>query len=84
MTNKVQIIDNGPMQLSGEFELVDDNGAVLRARKVYTLCRCGLSARLPFCDASHEAADFSSCPRAPQSTVESHPAPTSDTSIPPQ
>jgi CDGSH-type Zn-finger protein len=66
MTNTIQIVDDGPMQLSGEFELIDGNGQVLRARKVYTLCRCGLSARLPFCDASHEAAAFSSCPRAPR------------------
>jgi CDGSH-type Zn-finger protein len=54
------------MQLTGEFELVDDNGQIVRARKAYTLCRCGLSTRLPFCDASHEKAGFTSSPRAPQ------------------
>jgi len=84
MTNSIQIVDNGPMRLTGEFELIDDNGQVLRARKVYTLCRCGLSARLPFCDASHEAAGFSSCPRAPQSAVGSNPAPTSNATLAPQ
>lgn len=67
MTNRVQILDNGPMQLTGEFELIDDNGQVVRARKVYTLCRCGLSARQPFCDASHEKVGFASAPRAPES-----------------
>ncbi|SIT47576.1 conserved hypothetical protein [Paraburkholderia piptadeniae] len=66
MRNMIEIVDDGPMKLTGEFELRDDKGEVVRARKIYTLCRCGLSARLPFCDASHEAAEFSSCPRAPQ------------------
>ncbi|MFP3557059.1 CDGSH iron-sulfur domain-containing protein [Paraburkholderia sp. SIMBA_049] len=69
MKNRIEIVDDGPMKLTGEFELRDDKGEVVRARKVYTLCRCGLSARLPFCDASHEAAGFSSCPRAPQGTA---------------
>lgn len=82
MTNRVQIVDNGPMQLTGEFELVDDNGQIVRARKVYTLCRCGLSARLPFCDASHETAGFASSPRAPQSEAGSDATP--NTSVAPQ
>ncbi len=84
MTNRVQILDNGPMQLTGEFELVDDNGQIVRARKVYTLCRCGRSTRLPFCDASHETAGFSSSPRAPQSEAGSDPALTSNTTTAPQ
>ncbi|HEX7911519.1 MAG TPA: CDGSH iron-sulfur domain-containing protein [Paraburkholderia sp.] len=84
MTNRVQIVDNGPMQLTGEFELVDDNGQIVRARKVYTLCRCGLSARLPFCDASHERAGFASSPRAPQSEAGSDPTPASTPTAAPQ
>jgi CDGSH-type Zn-finger protein len=69
MANTIEIVDDGPMKLTGEFELRDDKGEVVRARKVYTLCRCGLSARLPFCDASHKASGFSSCPRAPLATA---------------
>ncbi|HEX7908698.1 MAG TPA: CDGSH iron-sulfur domain-containing protein [Paraburkholderia sp.] len=82
MTNKVQIIDNGPMQLTGNFELVDDNGEIVRARKIYRLCRCGLSARLPFCDSSHEQAGFSSSPRAPQAGHSADPAPASASTTP--
>ncbi|MFM0667866.1 CDGSH iron-sulfur domain-containing protein [Paraburkholderia sediminicola] len=84
MTNRIQIVDNGPMQLTGEFELVDDNGQIERTRKVYTLCRCGLSTRLPFCDASHETAGFASAPRAPQSEAGSDPASASNASAAPQ
>ncbi|MFM0095112.1 CDGSH iron-sulfur domain-containing protein [Paraburkholderia nemoris] len=72
------------MQLTGEFELVDDNGQIVRARKVYTLCRCGLSARLPFCDASHERAGFASSPRAPHGEADSELAPTSRPTAAPQ
>jgi CDGSH-type Zn-finger protein len=66
MANRIEIVDDGPMKLTGEFELRDDRGEAVGIRKVYMLCRCGLSARMPFCDASHKAAGFSSCPRAPQ------------------
>ena len=66
MTNTIEIVDDGPMRLTGEFELRDSTGQVVRARKVYTLCRCGHSARLPLCDASHESIAFSSSPRAPE------------------
>jgi CDGSH iron-sulfur domain-containing protein 3 len=84
MTNKVQIIDNGPMQLTGEFELVDGNGQVVSARKIYRLCRCGLSKRLPFCDSSHEHVGFSSSPRAPIGDDGSDSAPASNPSAAPQ
>ncbi|WP_374193426.1 CDGSH iron-sulfur domain-containing protein [Trinickia mobilis] len=64
-------MDDGPIEVSGEFEMVDDNGVAFRRRKRCLLCRCGLTKRAPFCDASHEEAAFSSCPRAPQSASQS-------------
>lgn len=50
--NLVRIRENGPLAVHGELEL--DGEPMFRA----TLCRCGASARKPFCDGSHTAARF--------------------------
>ncbi len=49
---------NGPLLLSGPFEVVGDDGqAHFRGTKA-ALCRCGQSATKPFCDGRHKAAGF--------------------------
>lgn len=65
MTTTIALEDDGPLQVSGDFELVDDSGVSFRHRKSCWLCRCGHTKRPPFCDASHSDVGFSSCPRAP-------------------
>lgn len=74
MANTIVIVDNGPMKLTGDFELLDEKGDVVRARKLYMICRCGLSNRLPFCDSTHDRLGFSSCPRAPHDAASAGPA----------
>ena len=68
MIPTITILDDGPLQIRGDFELVDDSGTLFRRRKICSLCRCGLTQRAPFCDASHVEGNFSSCPRAPART----------------
>ncbi|TDL62979.1 CDGSH iron-sulfur domain-containing protein [Rhodococcus qingshengii] len=64
MENRIKISDNGPMEVSGEFQLVDSEGnEYTKKAKVY-LCRCGLSNKKPFCDGSHKRGGFESSPRA--------------------
>jgi len=51
---KVEVIDNGPLKVTGNFETKD-----IKRDKVYTssevwLCRCGRSENKPFCDDSHK------------------------------
>lgn len=69
-TTDVKINNNGPIIISGEFELKDAGGKSydLGGRKQIGLCRCGASANKPFCDGSHNRAGF-------QSTVEAHTLP---------
>jgi CDGSH-type Zn-finger protein len=43
----------GPLAVTGGITLVSADGAEYELRNRYTLCRCGLSRNLPFCDASH-------------------------------
>ncbi|MDQ6434752.1 CDGSH iron-sulfur domain-containing protein [Mesorhizobium sp. LHD-90] len=52
VVNLVRIRENGPLAINAE--LVIDGETVLRA----TLCRCGASARKPFCDGSHTKTGF--------------------------
>ncbi|KIL49003.1 hypothetical protein KP77_22140 [Jeotgalibacillus alimentarius] len=65
MEKKVQIkvMDNGSLKVTGDVELVDMDGNQFPVKQVFSLCRCGQSKRMPFCDASHKGV-FESCVRA--------------------
>jgi CDGSH-type Zn-finger protein len=64
---KVTVFDHGPIHIVGDFEVVDELGNQFPHRRLFSLCRCGLSQRKPFCDGSHREARFESAPRAPVS-----------------
>lgn len=47
---------DGPLLVRGPVTLVDQNGREIAAhQKTIALCRCGRSARKPFCDGMHKA-----------------------------
>ena len=58
MPVKIQVTPNGPLLVTGEVELVDAEGRTLPmgTRRAVALCRCGNSARKPFCDGTHSRA----------------------------
>ena len=60
MSTKVTILNNGPIRVEGDFEVLDPTGAAygLAGRTVISLCRCGLSANKPFCDGAHARQGF--------------------------
>ncbi|CAN7336106.1 CDGSH iron-sulfur domain-containing protein [Bacillus sp. AFS015802] len=60
---QIKVNDNGSFRVSGDVELIDADGNVFPTKQVFTLCRCGLSTNMPFCDASHKG-KFESCVRA--------------------
>jgi CDGSH-type Zn-finger protein len=50
----VEVIDSGPLKISGNFILKDlKKGAETAPGEVW-LCRCGKSGNKPFCDSSHK------------------------------
>jgi CDGSH-type Zn-finger protein len=62
---RVQVRNNGPLRLEGDFEIVDATDGVfgLAGRTAISLCRCGHSESKPFCDGSHGRVGFQSeCP----------------------
>lgn len=50
---------DGPLEISGEFELFDSSGEIITRQGPIYLCRCGNSEDKPFCDGSHKTSDFS-------------------------
>jgi len=59
---KVTVLSNGSIRVEGEFELLDQDGKAfgLAGRTRISLCRCGQSAKKPFCDGSHKSCGFES------------------------
>ncbi len=62
MATKIIVKSNGSTRVEGDFELCDAEGNIydLAGRTKISLCRCGHSKDMPFCDASHKAMDFQS------------------------
>ena len=57
---KIIPLNNGPLRIEGDFEIVDPQGKAfgLAGRTALSLCRCGHSANKPFCDGSHKRVGF--------------------------
>jgi CDGSH-type Zn-finger protein len=49
----ITALENGPYEIAGEVSVVAPDGSVLRETARAYLCRCGNSAKKPFCDGSH-------------------------------
>ncbi len=49
---------DGPLILSGDFEIRAPDGTVLFTGQKAALCRCGHSANKPFCDGAHKRVGF--------------------------
>jgi CDGSH-type Zn-finger protein len=61
----ITVRDNGPYRITGPFTLVDAEGNAFEiTSEVTALCRCGMSQKKPFCDATHRSCGFQSAPRA--------------------
>ena len=49
----VRLMKTGPVLISGDFKLLDEEGKVVKTNDRISLCRCNKSKRMPFCDGSH-------------------------------
>ncbi len=55
---KVSLRADGPLKCQGPLEIADVNGRTLWQGVDTALCRCGASAKKPFCDGSHRRIEF--------------------------
>ncbi|KON87145.1 zinc finger domain-containing protein [Sporosarcina globispora] len=60
---QIKVMDNGPLRVTGDVELIDMDGNKFETKQTFSLCRCGRSSKLPFCDGTHKGT-FKSCIRA--------------------
>ncbi|MGE8204425.1 CDGSH iron-sulfur domain-containing protein [Heyndrickxia sp. NPDC080065] len=51
---QIKVNDNGSYRITGDVELIDPEGNVFETKPSFSLCRCGLSNKKPFCDGSHK------------------------------
>jgi CDGSH-type Zn-finger protein len=64
----IRVRPNGPLLVEGPFKLVDHLGnpfPLASDKPAYALCRCGHSAKKPFCDGSHKTCGFQAEETAP-------------------
>ena len=59
---RIMVMGNGSLRVEGDFEIVDQDGKPfgLAGRTKVSLCRCGQSAKKPFCDSTHKTCGFES------------------------
>lgn len=57
-STNITIIENGPAIISGNFEITDIKGNKLAKADTVSLCRCGNSSNMPFCDGTHNKIGF--------------------------
>jgi uncharacterized Fe-S cluster protein YjdI len=55
---EVRVMEDGPLLLKGNFVVYDVDGKPLRHLKITSLCRCGASKNLPYCDGTHRKIGF--------------------------
>lgn len=53
-----RVKQNGPLEVSGNFIIVNQHGEEITISSPAYLCRCGGSADKPFCDGSHRRNGF--------------------------
>ncbi|MEZ5131193.1 MAG: CDGSH iron-sulfur domain-containing protein [Mycobacterium sp.] len=51
-------LTDGPLEVSGEVEILAADGTPLKRGSKSYLCRCGHSANKPFCDGAHKREGF--------------------------
>jgi len=54
----IKIMKNGPLVVTGKIKLTDSNGKEYKTYSITSLCRCGASGNLPFCDGTHRKIGF--------------------------
>jgi 3-phenylpropionate/trans-cinnamate dioxygenase ferredoxin subunit len=61
MATIVKVLPDGPLRVEGECQMQDGQGnPIPTTGDAIFLCRCGSSAKKPFCDGAHKRVGFKS------------------------
>ena len=54
-----KVFTGGPLEITGNFRLVNSEGRIIEKEGPVYLCRCGGSSNKPYCDDTHKHNGFS-------------------------
>ncbi len=54
----ITALTDGPLEVAGDVEILAADGSVIKETDKSYLCRCGHSAKKPFCDGAHKKEGF--------------------------
>ena len=54
----IKTLTDGPLEVSGEIEILAADGSLIKEATKSFLCRCGHSEKKPFCDGAHKREGF--------------------------
>ncbi len=55
---ELRVMEDGPLVFNGNFTIIGTDGQPLKPMKIYSLCRCGASNKMPYCDGAHRKIGF--------------------------
>ena len=55
---EARVMEDGPVIITGNFVIYDTDGKEIDHKKMTSLCRCGNSNDLPYCDGMHRKTGF--------------------------
>jgi hypothetical protein len=55
---EIRIMKDGPFVITGKISLTDNDGKEYKTYSITSICRCGASGNLPFCDGTHRKIGF--------------------------
>jgi len=55
---ELRVMEDGPLVFNGNFTIIGIDGQPLKPMKIYSLCRCGASNNMPYCDGTHRKTGF--------------------------
>lgn len=64
----VTLLPDGPIQIVGPITITDGAGTVIAQCDKAFLCRCGQSAKKPYCDGTHRKVGFTDGQNLPEGT----------------
>lgn len=51
----IHLKPRGPVTITGNFEVILEDGSKMEKREKLSICRCGMSQKMPICDGAHKA-----------------------------
>jgi len=55
---EIRVMENGPIVFHGNFHIINSDGKELRSMKIQSICRCGASDNMPYCERTHRKTGF--------------------------